>query len=318
MRIAIIDSGYKDYSFEKNLFKNAGYTLDIYPTYKGEKSDKMKFAANADGILVRHTPIDEEFLAHCKNVKAVVRYGVGYDNVDVETCTRRGVKVANVQGYANHAVAEHALAMILSCSRALWNPAQQISEKFASPPVEDIFELHDKKLAIIGLGRIGSELAKKAKGLFSEIIATDPYKPESHFTQLGVRNVSLKELLETADVISIHCNLTPETRNILNHETFGMMKKRPVIVNTSRGETIDEKALEDALGNNLVHSAGLDVYHNEPVTLAQENLIRNARTICTGHYAWYSDRAAVELQKRAALNLLHFLEGKTVEDRLNF
>lgn len=318
MHIAIIDSGYKDYSFEKNIFGSAGFTLDIFPTYKGEKSAKMKFAAKADGVLVRHTPIDEEFLGHCKNLKAVVRYGVGYDNVDVEACTRFGVKVANVQGYANHAVAEHALALMFSCSRALWNPHQQISEKFAAPPVEDVFELHDKTLGIIGLGRIGSELAKKAKGVFGEIIAADPYKPDKHFYDLQVRKVELNELFETSDVISVHCNLTPETREILSFDAFRTMKKRPVIINTSRGETINEKALEEALDKNLIHSAGLDVYHNEPITGAQENLINNSRTICTGHYAWYSDRAAVELQKRAATNLLRFLQGDEVEDQLNF
>ncbi len=318
MRIAIIDSGYKDYSFEKNLFENAGFKVDIFPSYKGEKTAKLEFAKNAVGILVRHTPIDEEFLSYCTGLKAVVRYGVGYDNVDVDACTRFGVKVANVQGYANHAVSEHALALILACSRGMWNTHEQLMEKFATPPTEDVFELHDKILGIIGLGRIGSELAKKAAPLFKEIVATDPYKSNNHFEKLSVRKVSLSELLETSSVISLHCNLTDETRNILGSEAFQLMQKRPVIVNTSRGETINEKALLEALELNRIHSTGLDVYRNEPTTKAQAKLINHSRTICTGHYAWYSDAAAIELQKRAALNLYRFLTGKEVEDRLNF
>jgi len=318
MRIAIIDSGYKDYSFEKNLFENAGFKMDIFPTYKGEKTAKMEFARNAVAILVRHTIIDDEFLSNCKGVKAIVRYGVGYDNVDVDACTRAGVKVANVQGYANHAVSEHALALILACSRGMWNTPQQLLEKFATPPSEDIFELYGKTLGIIGLGRIGSELAQKAASLFKEIVATDPYKSDKHFNKLGVRKVSLSELLEISTVISVHCNLTNETRNILNNNVFKSMKKKPVVVNTSRGETIDEKALLEALRLNLIHSAALDVFHNEPTTKAQQELINHPRTICTGHYAWYSNKAAVELQKRAALNLYHFLIGEEVEDSLNF
>ena len=95
------------------------------------------------------------------------------------------------------------------------------------------------------------------------------------------------------------------------------MKKRPVIVNTSRGETIDEKALLHALNNGIIHSAGLDVFENEPPANAQNELINHPRTLCTGHYAWYSDYAAVELQKRAAMNLFYFLTGKEVEDSLN-
>jgi D-3-phosphoglycerate dehydrogenase len=277
----------------------------------------MEFAKDADGLLVRHTRIDEEFLSQMKNLKAVVRYGVGYDNIDIDACSRFGLKVANVQNYANHAVSDHALALMFSCSRGLWNTKQQINEKFAAPPVEDIFELHDKTLGIIGLGRIGSVLAKKAASLFKEIIAADPYKTQKYCNRFSVRKVDLAELLQTSDIISLHCNLTKETQRILNEKTFSEMVKKPVIINTSRGETIDEKALLEALNSKIIHSAGLDVYENEPVTESQQELINHPRTLCTGHYAWYSGYAVVELQKRAAQNLLNLLTGKEVEDSLN-
>lgn len=316
MKIVILDSGYKSYAFEKELFGENSFELQIYPTYDGDKTEKMQFAKDADGILVRHTRIDGEFLSKMENLKAVVRYGVGYDNIDVKACTRFGVKVANVQGYANHAVSDHALALIFSCSRALWNTRDQVAQNFATPPVEDIFELHDKTLGIIGLGRIGSVLAKKTAALFKEIIAADPYKTQKYCNRFSVRKVDLTELLHTSDIISLHCNLTEETRHILNDAAFSEMKKRPVIINTSRGETIDEKALLEALNNKMIHSAGLDVFENEPTTVIQKPLINHPRTICSGHFAWYSDYAAVELQKRAALNLLHFLTGKEVEDNL--
>ena len=317
LKIIILDSGYKSYAFEKDLFERNGFELKIYPTYEGEKTKKMDFARDAHGILVRHTPIDEEFLSEMKNLKAVVRYGVGFDNVDVEACTRFGVKVANVRGYANHAVSDHTLAMLFSCARAFWNTKNLITEKFASPPVEDIFELHDKTLGIIGLGRIGSTLAKKASSLFREIIAADPYKSQEYCNGYSVRKVDLDELFHSSDVISIHCNLTSETHHILNRSAFLKMKRKPVIINTSRGETIDETALLSALQSGLIHSAGLDVFENEPPVKTQDALISHPRTICTGHYAWYSDQAATELQKRAALNLFNLLAGKDVEDSLN-
>jgi len=317
MKIVILDSGYKSYAFEKELFEGNGFELTIHPTYKGKKNEKIEFAKHADGILVRHTKIDDAFLSQMKNLKAVVRYGVGYDNVDIDACTRFGVKVANVQGYANHAVSDHALALMFSCSRALWNTREQIKQKFASPPVEDIFELHDKTLGIIGLGRIGSELAKKSNSFFKEIIACDPYKSQKYCNRFSVRKVDLEELLEKSDVISLHCNLTEETRHILNDANFAKMKKRPVIINTSRGEMMDEKALLLALEHQIIHSAGIDVYENEPTTEKQKLLINHPRTICTGHFAWYSDYAAIELQKRAAQNLYQILLGKNIEDGLN-
>ena len=129
MKIVILDSGYKSYAFEKELFEGNGFQLKIHPSFKGEKAEKMEFAKDADGILVRQHIIDEEFLSKMKNLKAVVRYGVGYDNVDVDACTRFGVKVANVQGYANHSVSEHALALLLSCTRGLWNTKEQLIQE---------------------------------------------------------------------------------------------------------------------------------------------------------------------------------------------
>ena len=317
MKVIILDSGYKSYAFEKDLFEGNGFQLNIHPLYKGEKAEKIAFAKDADGILVRHTTIDEEFLSRVNNLKAVVRYGVGYDNIDVEACTRFGVKVANVQGYANHSVSEHALALMFSCTRALWDTRNQVTKKFAAPPAEDIFELNEKTLGIIGLGRIGSKLSQKATSLFENIIGYDPYKSLRYFNRFPVHKVEIEELLEKADIISLHCNLTEETTHLLNKSAFSLMKKRPVIINTSRGETIDEKALLEALNSGQIHSAGLDVFENEPPTDAQQGLINHPRTICTGHYAWYSDRAAEELQKRAARNLLHLLNDEQIEDQLN-
>ncbi len=317
MNIVILDSGYTSYQFEKELFERNGFDLHIHPSYKGDKREKMEFAKDSHGILVRHTRVDEEFLSQMNNLKAVVRYGVGYDNVDVDACSNHGVKVANVQGYANNSVSDHTLALIYSCARGLWNPEKQIREKFAAPSVEDIFELHDKTLGIIGLGRIGSTLAKKAIPIFKEIIATDPYKTQKYCNRFSVRKVEMEELLHTSDIISLHCNLTEETRHILSESAFSEMKKRPVIINTSRGETLDENALLRAIENHQIHSAGLDVFENEPTTEKQDALIYHPRIICTGHYAWYSNRSQIELQVRAAQNLIQLLNGNDVEDSLN-
>lgn len=317
MEVVILDSGYKSYDFEKELFEKNGITLKIFPEYKGDVAEKIRFAGNADGILVRHTSINETFLAGMKNLKAVVRYGVGYDNVDVEACTRHGVRAANVQGYANQSVSDHALALMFSCIRGMWDTKTQLHGGFGAPPVEDIFELDDKILGIIGIGRIGSVFCRKTSPLFSGVIACDPYKPESHFRQLGAQKVDLDELLERSDVISIHCNLTDETRHLLGRGKFHLMKSKPVIINTSRGGVIDEGALLDALNTGKIHSAGIDVFEDEPITHKQTELVSHPRIICTGHYAWYSDKASVELQRRAALNLLNLLIGNPVEDSLN-
>ena len=317
MKIVILDSGYKSYEYEIALFEKHGFSIKIHPLYKGDPIEKVEFAKEADGLLIRHTIINEEFLSKMKNLKAVVRYGIGYDNIDVGACTRHGVKVANVQGYASHSVSDHALALMFSCTRGLWNSKKQLLHQFAAPPVEDIFELHDKTLGIIGLGRIGSKLSQKAQPLFKNIIAADPYQSPNYFSRLSIEKADLQTLLEQAHIISVNCNLTEETHHILDEAAFSQMKQKPVIINTSRGETVDETALLNALTSAQIHSVGLDVFENEPPTENQQKLIDHPRTICTGHYAWYSDRAAVELQKRAANNLLRLLSGEEAKDALN-
>jgi D-3-phosphoglycerate dehydrogenase len=315
--IAIIDLGYRNYNYEEGLFKQSGYSLKLYTGNPTDRFEKAKFVGDAQGMLVRGTFIDADFLNFTPNLKAVVRYGVGYDNIDISEATRCKIKVANVQGYANHAVSDHALALIYACVRSLSLGSHQIRTIFSKPPAEDIFELHDKTVGIIGLGRIGSCFASKARYLFKELLAFDPYIPDNKFTDAGAIKTGLKTLFEKCHVISLHCNLTEETYHIINEAAFAQMKNRPVLINTARGPVVSQVDLLNALDNNLIHSAGIDVFEDEPPCEKQEVIFNHPRTIVTGHYAWYSEVSIGVLQRRAADNLVNLLEGKPVEDQLN-
>jgi D-3-phosphoglycerate dehydrogenase / 2-oxoglutarate reductase len=316
-KIAIIDIGYKDYQYEADLFHRYNYELKLYNGNPVDNHQKAIFAGDAVGLLVRGTPIDSKFLDLTPDLRAIVRYGVGYDNIDVDDATRRRIKVANVQGYANHAVSDHALALIFSLIRSLPSGSTRIREIFSKPPVENILELHDKTLGIIGLGRIGSCLASKAKTLFKEVLACDPYIPDEKFESVGAKKTDLFNLLNESHVISIHCNLTPETRHLINDEVFSQMKKKPVVVNTSRGPVVCQDSLINALNTGLIHSTGIDVFEDEPPTQRQEPLFTHPRVIVTGHYAWYSESSIITLQRRAADNMIGLLEEQNVEDKLN-
>jgi D-3-phosphoglycerate dehydrogenase len=315
--IAILDTGYKSYLYEKELFEKHGFSLALYNGDPHDSLAKRDFARDAAGILIRGTEVAGDFFDRLPNLKAVVRYGVGYDNVNIADATARGIRVANVQGYASHSVSDHALALIYACTRGLQIGIQHFHSIFTAPPFEDVFELHDKTLGIVGLGRIGSHLAKKAAGLFASVLAVDPYQPDESFVSCRAQRTHLKTLLQRSHVISLHCNLTEETFHLLDEEAFSFMDKRPVIINTSRGPVVDEKALSDALQNNRIHSAGLDVFENEPPTAAQDYLLNHPRVIATGHYAWYSDAAMIQLQRRAADNMIGLLNGEEIDDCLN-
>jgi D-3-phosphoglycerate dehydrogenase len=315
--VAIIDTGYRSYDYEKELFAGIGYELQIFEGDRVDVPAKRELAMKAEGILVRDTPIGGETFVKSPHLRAVVRYGTGYDNIDVEAATARGIKVANVQGYGNHSVSDHALALMFACIRGLPAGEKNILTAFGKPPFTEVFELHDKTLGIIGLGRIGGTLCDKARHLFSRVLAADPYIPDEKFTGHGAEKSSLENLFEKSHVISLHCNLTDETRHLINREAFSRMRQRPVLINTARGPVIDGNALLEAANENRIHSAGIDVYENEPADQRQEGLISHPRIITTGHYAWYSDASIGIMQKRAADNLAAMLKGEMIEDCLN-
>jgi len=316
-RVVVIDSGYESFAYEEKLLRDAGYNFEVFPGDRHDRMGKIQFSRGALGIFVRWTEIDDDFLKELPGLKAIVRYGVGYDNINLDSVNKHNVKVSIVQGYANNAVSDHTIAMMYACARALPRGQLTLKTNYTAPPIEDIFEFHNKTIGIIGMGRIGGTLCKKVRPLFKDILVSDPYIPDDRFVSLGVKKVSLEALLENCDVISIHCNLTEETRELINKRTLGLMPRKPILINTSRGPVINEDDLYQAICDDRLHSVGLDVFHDEPPLQNRDNLISHPRVLATGHYAWYSTTSAVELQKRAADNLLAILEGHIPEDCLN-
>lgn len=312
-QITIIDAGYRSYAYEQKLFARHGYEL-IKGTGKKERgSHHFKLARNAEGILVRDTPVGAAELDQMPELKAIVRYGVGYDNIDLEEAKKRGIRIANVQGYANHSVSDHALGLMFACTRNLQGDRKG---SFGKPGREEVFELHDKSMGIIGLGRIGSQLALKAAPLFKNIMAYDPYKSESYMDELNVKKTDLNSLLKDSHVISLHCNLSSETRHMINEANLKRLGQKPVMINTARGPVIHEKALLSALKTGALHSAGLDVFENEPTGEAQSELLNHPHVVSTPHVAWYSDYAMQIIHARASENMMALLEGKKVDDEL--
>jgi len=313
-KIAILNTGYESYSFEKELFSRNGYELIIYEGPREDKEQIYRFAQDAKGILVRELLIDDRALEIMKAVKVIVRYGVGYDNIDLKACRERSIRVANVQGYANHSVSDHALALMFACTRDVEGSRRGT---FSKPSRPEMFELHDKTMGIIGIGRIGSQFSSKVFPLFQRVLAYDPYKSLEYMRNFGAEKVEFDTLLQRSHVISLHCKLTSETRHMLDQSAFEQMKEKPVILNTSRGPVISETSLLQALNSGVIHSAGLDVFEKEPPGEEQKPLLYHPHVVYTPHIAWYSSASIVTLQRKAAQNLISLLNGEEIEDELN-
>ncbi|MCX5758801.1 MAG: C-terminal binding protein, partial [Candidatus Hydrogenedentes bacterium] len=296
-----------------------GATLDVFGGDRHNRAGKNAFCAGADGMFVRWTEIDGAFLDAAHSVRAIVRYGVGYDNIDIDAASARGVPVCNVQGYANHSVSDHALALMLACVRGLRigiAPAF-LRAQYASPPRPRLPELRNMTLGIIGLGRIGGTLCAKARGLFQRVLACDPYIPYERFERLGAIQCDFDALLRESDIVSVHCNLTDETRRLIGRDALARMKPSAIVINTSRGPVVDEDALLDALQDERLYAAGLDCFWDEPPLANRDALLAHPHLVATGHYAWFSTEASRELQRRAAENMVAMLRGEIPEDCLN-
>ena len=178
-------------------------------------------------------------------------------------------------------------------------------------------EVKDLTLGIVGLGRIGGTLSRKACHLFSRVLACDPYIPNARFAAMGATESDLNRLLAESDVVSLHCNLSQETRRIINGAALARMRPRAVLINTSRGPTVDEDELLAALAEERLGAAGLDVFLDEPPQENRDALLAHPRVVATGHYAWYSNAAMKELQARAARNMAAMLRREIPDDCLN-
>lgn len=316
-KIAVLDTGYESFEYEERLFLSQGYRFEIFEGRKNDTEGKIRFARDAVGLMIRWTEIDKDFLSRMSKLKAIVRYGAGYENVDLHACTNAGVLVSNVQGYCNHSVSDHALALMLSLQRMIPAGNRLISDRFGAPPTKKIGEFHELTLGIVGLGRIGSTLSRKVKTLFNNVIAYDPYIEDVQFNKAEASKVDLDTLLRLSDIISLHCNLTETSKGLIDKNAFMKMVRNPILINTARGPVIEEFSLIEALDKGRIRAAGIDVYNTELAEELPVELIRHPKVLATGHYAWYSQMAQMELQKRAAENLLAMLKGSIPEDCLN-
>ncbi len=318
-RVVVLDTGYDSFAQEEEILAAGGARLEIFPGGRHDRRGKMKFARGARGMFVRWTIVDDEFLAALPGLRAVVRYGVGYENIDLGAAKCRGVLVSNVQGYASHSVSDHALGLLLACMRGfrVGTDGQFLHARYGAPPAVFVPELREMTLGILGLGRIGGTLCAKARGLFRQVLACDPYVPEERFGTLGAIRCTLDRLLAESDAVSLHCALTDETRLLIGESALAQMRPTVILINTSRGPVVDEEALLRALREGRLHAAGLDVFHDEPPLANRDELLAHPRVVATGHYAWYSSPASRELQRRAAENMAAMLRGTIPEDCLN-
>jgi D-3-phosphoglycerate dehydrogenase len=277
-----------------------------------EESELIPLIEDADAIAVNLVSITESVIKKLNRCKIIARYGVGYDNVDIEAAERAGIWVSNCQNYCNEETSDQAMALLLACVRKIVKRDSLIRSGHWTPAQSDaVFRLRGKTIGIIGFGGSGHAFARKIKGFEpAQILIVDPSEDPAHIEASGGKKVSFEALLPRADIISLHLPLNKQTRHLFNEATFKQMKPSAILINTSRGSIISEDCLVAALKNGNLGMAGLDVYEKEPLPNVHP-LFELSNVVLSDHLGWYSKESFSELKTIVAKNIFEVLSGRT-------
>jgi transcription antitermination factor NusB len=285
---------------------------------------------DADAIMIYHcVPFSRETLARLSQCKLIVRCGVGYDNVDYRFARERGIPVANVPDYGTEEVADSAIGLMLALTRGinfLNNLLQRNEGPWGFMPAAPLHRLRGRVFAIIGLGRIGTATALRAKALGMDVAFYDPYKPDGYDKALGIRRVEkLDDLLRQAFVLSVHCPLTDETRTIVDERALSLLPDGAYLVNTARGATVDTTAIPAAIRSGKLRGAALDVLPQEPPP-DDHPLLRawrdpsdpcHDRVILNPHIAFYAEEGLLDMRVKGAQACRRALLGEPLRNVVN-
>jgi len=296
---------------------------DIWPEdFPPPRPELLRRVAGLDGLLSMVTEkIDDELLeAAGPRLKVVSTFAVGFDNIDVAACTRRGVAVGNTPGVLTETTADEAFALLMAAARRVteaYDYVRQDRWKAWSPMVLLGSDVHHATLGIIGFGRIGREVAKRARGFDMDVLYCNRHALAADEEQrLGVKRASLDDLLAHSDFVSLHVTLTPETHHLMNAETLGKMKRSAILINAARGAVVDPDALFDALQNGVIAGAALDVTDPEPMP-GDHKLLTLPNCLVVPHIASASVATRRKMTDMSTANLLAGVTGQPLPSCLN-
>jgi D-3-phosphoglycerate dehydrogenase / 2-oxoglutarate reductase len=316
LEIVITDCDHENITIEKGVLDNANkpFTLKQCKT----ESDLIKECQGVRVWINQYAPVTKNVIENCPDLKLVVRYGVGINNIDLNAATANGVQVCNIPDYGTREVADHALALMLSLTRKIDLMTRSVKDgDWDYQNSIPIYRHSEQTIGIIGLGRIGTEFARRVLALGSRVIVFDPKRNINcnHEFSSQVDFVSLNQLLAESDVISIHCPLET-AQNLIGKAELEQMKKTSYLINVSRGGIVDEGALNYALENGWIAGAAMDVAEIEPISI-ESPLLSHGNFLCTPHMAWYSEQSAKELKRKVAEESVRFLDGQALHYPVN-
>lgn len=312
MKIVVLEQESMGYDIDITCFEDFGEVTYYKNTIKDEVSERVK---DAEIIIANKAPLNKDTLKDAINLKIICEFATGYNNVDLDYCKERGIRVTNAVGYSTPVVAQHTFAMALYLMEKL--PVYDTYVKngeYADCPIFTCFqpyfsELEGKTWGIIGLGNIGRKVAEIAKVFGCRVIF---YSASGNNNTTDYERVDFDTLLAESDILSLHCPLTDRTQNIMNADAFSKMKKTAILINVARGPVVDEQALYNALTTGQIAAAGLDVLVKEPIDKDNPlgKIKDSTKLLITPHMAWGSNEARNRCKNEVYENIKSFLAGQ--------
>lgn len=309
-KVVVTDYEFASLEIERKILKEVD--AELIATQCKSEDDLIKVARDADGLLnLYFGPISEKVLGSLKKCKVVSRYGIGVDTIDIEAATRYGIIVTNVPSYCVDEVSDHAMSLILACARKIVALNEAVKDgiwdfKLSKP----VFRIRGKTLGLIGFGKIGRMMAKKARSFGFNILFYDPYMPSHIANEYFAKSARIDTLLKESDFVSLHLPLNEKTRYFFDEEKFKLMKKTAFLINVARGGIMDTNSLYKALKEEWIAGAALDVIDRIPPLEKNNPLLELENLIITPHAAWYSEESIAQLQETAAKEVARVLKNE--------
>lgn len=310
MKAVVTDHPFKSLDISRELC--APHNIKLVELNTEDPEVIIEEAKDADALLVGKMKIRGDILGTLKKCKYIVRFGTGYDNIDIKAAAESGIAVANVPDFCMDEVSDHAIALLLAAARRVGYGQEVVRRgEWRSPliDIKKVYKLKGKVFGLYGMGRISVMTARKAQAFGLKCIGCDPFVTKEDMKAMGVEKVELKELLAQSDFLSLHTPLTDETRHAINYESVKLMKPQAWIINTSRGEIIHEAELAKALDENLIAGAALDVLCKEPPA-KDHPLLNRENVILTPHMSWMSQESHESMQRRGMEQVVRVLTGE--------
>lgn len=309
-RVFMTDTVFPDTEIEREELDRIGAELKLATSTDSETLARE--GSDCDAMLVVYAPVEGAVIERLDHCRIIVRTGIGVNNIDIPTASRKGIMVANVPDYCLDEVADHAMAMFLCVVRKVAFLDRRVRQgAWNVNEAKPVPRLRGKIMGLFGCGAIGQRVGLRAKAFGLRVLGFDPYLPEEVFEQNGIeRAADFDTFLSSVDFLSLHVPLTDSTYHIMNRDTFGKMKPTSFLINTSRGPLVNESDLYEALKNGRISGAGLDVLDVEPPGIPFR-LSELDNIVITPHAAFFSDDAVPELRRKAAQEIVRALiEGK--------